>query len=163
MSHNEAIKNLLESTQDYIQLSEEEVLALFKTDAPINEARFRIEELRALIVKLGERDEAIKMEIDKLDDDETTLRAQIKALDTQRRELKGLIAGNRYHKILSRKRISEREQAISRREKQIVQYEIEKRLKVIGRTLKANVGKRAVYQGRGGHSSEPSVPKTLSS
>ena len=153
---SQVIKDMLESTADYVQLSEEEVLGLFQTDAPIAQARRRIVEQQEKIREYAERDEQHRAAIDKLDDEEMDLLAQIKVLDTQRREIKGLIEGNRYHAKLAERRILQSEMKIAQREKKVVQHELEKRLKTIGRELKQNVGLRAIRRGYpGGHSVEP--------
>lgn len=126
----------------YLDLTEADLLRIVEEDKVTRDNHFRITEFEGKIVVYQERIDGHQQQLDKLADQKSELEAQLRAVDTQSREIRGAITSDRYHIQLAKRRITERKSAINRRRKFLYRDEINRRLRRLGREFKLGVGRR---------------------
>lgn len=122
--------------QEHLQLTENELRQIFDQDPPLQESLGIIEEFHKKIgVYLGRIREA-NTRLDQIEDEKGMLMAQLKALDTHTREIKGSIASERYQIARAKTLITQRQQRINTRQKWLYKREVTARLQKLGRDLR---------------------------
>ena len=132
---------------DHLGMTEDQLATicreLWDCDPVIARHRDRITEREQAIVEFQRREDEHDAEVSRIENEENKLKAELRRLDTLKREVRGAAAGMRYHVKRSKDDIRVAESSIVKRKRQLYYNEAQKRLRALGKQLKLGRGGRA--------------------
>ncbi len=120
----------------HLDLSDSDIDALAEADPICQGFKDRIAQFELKIKEYEEKRLAHRAELEKLQNEEAELNAQLKVNNMSQREVRGHDASEVYQIRLAQTRIKQRNTSIATRRRHLLRQEVRKRLAGIGREIK---------------------------